>query len=75
MRSQLDTRKAQLREQLREARQWLDDHGSTRAAYVERYGAASNPNHYGDGGEAIYAADVAEVERLEAALARLTEPS
>ncbi len=37
--------------------QWMQEHGSTIVGYVMRYGAASEPNHYGDGGEAIFAAD------------------
>jgi hypothetical protein len=45
--------------------QWIDAHGSTRLGYVRHYGTAREAKHYGDGGEAIYAADVAELRRLE----------
>jgi hypothetical protein len=38
---------------------WFIDHGGCKAAYVERYGSANDPNHYGNGGEAIYEADAA----------------
>lgn len=42
---------------------WIRDHGGNLAGYVERYGSKDDPEHYGDGGEAIYAADLAEYER------------
>lgn len=45
---------------------WFAEHGGSLAAYVERYGSAADPEHYGDGGEAIYAADLAAVQRREA---------
>jgi hypothetical protein len=48
----------------------MTDHGSTLAGYVRCYGAADSPDHYGDGGEAIHAADKAELDRLRAVLAR-----
>lgn len=48
-------------------RKWFEDHGGTLSAYVARYGAAADPDRYGDGGEAIYAADLAAVKRCEAA--------
>ncbi len=51
--------------------QWLDDqskwiasHGGDLAGYVRRYGSVNEPLHYGDGGEAIYAADIGAMERL-----------
>jgi hypothetical protein len=50
-----------------EAQRWLDDHGGTLAGYVARYGSASDPDHYGSGGEAIYAADLAALNRARAA--------
>ena len=43
---------------------WVKDHGETLAGYVKRYGSAADANHYGDGGEAIYAADKAELDFL-----------
>ena len=47
-------------------RQWIETHGATLSGYVARYGSAEDPEKYGDGGEAIYAADLAELRRLEA---------
>ena len=38
-------------------RAWIDEHGGGLAGYVARYGSISDPNHYGNGGEAIYQAD------------------
>ena len=47
------------------AKKWLEDHGGDLAGYIERYGSKDDPNHYGNGGEAIFAADLAELKRLE----------
>jgi hypothetical protein len=52
-------------------RQWLEEHGSTEAGYVARYGSRQDPGHYGSGGEAIYAADLKAVQRAEAIVDRL----
>lgn len=43
---------------------WILEHGSTRAGYIARYGAANDPNKYGNGGEAIYAADAGYLAKL-----------
>lgn len=43
---------------------WMNSCGGNLAGYVRRYGSANHPSHYGDGGEAIYAADKAELVRL-----------
>lgn len=43
---------------------WIETHGRTEAGYVRRYGAANDPEKYGDGGEAIYAADVRALNNL-----------
>jgi hypothetical protein len=42
--------------------EWVAQHGGNEAAYVKRYGSASDPDHYGNGGEAIYAADKAALD-------------
>jgi len=52
-------RLAFLRKQIDEQKNWIADHGGNLAGYVMRYGSASDPKHYGDGGEAIYMADTA----------------
>ena len=36
---------------------WFEDHGGCLSGYVERYGSKDDPNHYGNGGEAIFKAD------------------
>ena len=46
---------------------WFDDRGGCKAAYVERYGSVDDPDHYGDGGEAIYEADVAALRQAHCA--------
>ena len=44
-------------------RRWIAEHGGDRAGYIARYGDA------GDGGEAIYEADAAELHKLTTAYA------
>jgi hypothetical protein len=46
-----------------EQQKWVHDHGATVVGYVIRYGSKNDPDHYGNGGEAIYAADIAELHR------------
>lgn len=57
--------------------QWIDKCGGDEAGYVKRYGAASDPQHYGSGGEAIFKADhdaliklIEEASRYRPRLAR-----
>ena len=45
-------------------RRWIVDCGGSLAGYIKRYGAKDDPCRYGDGGEAIYNADMAELTRL-----------
>jgi hypothetical protein len=47
---------------------WIEEHGGSLAGYVERYGSIDDPKHYGDGGEAIYAADAGALRRYELGL-------
>lgn len=61
---------AALDRRIREQRQWIAEHGGDLYGYIRRYGAASDPEHYGDGGEAIYLADKAALDRLLAQAAR-----
>jgi hypothetical protein len=60
MSRQLDKLAAQIAAQDK----WIEQCGGTLAGYIARYGSASEPNHYGDGGEAIYAADYGTLQRL-----------
>jgi hypothetical protein len=41
-------------------RRWIETHGRDEAGYVARYGDSNAPeeSRYGDGGQAIYAADM-----------------
>jgi hypothetical protein len=56
---------ADLRARLDAQRRWVTEHGGDLQGYVERYGSGDDATHYGDGGEAIYAADIAALRRLE----------
>ena len=40
------------------------EHGRNLEGYVARYGSIHTPERYGNGGEAIYEADLAELKRL-----------
>lgn len=52
------------RKSVAEQVQWIAEHGGSLAGYVERYGSANDAEHHGDGGEAIYFADLNELARL-----------
>lgn len=43
---------------------WIFDHGLHEEGYVLRYGSKNSASRYGNGGEAIYAADMAEFTKL-----------
>ncbi len=51
--------------QSRFQRNWYNDHGGCLSAYVERYGSADSPNHFGNGGEAIHQADFNALRHAE----------
>jgi hypothetical protein len=51
--------------------QWIADHGENLLGYIERYGSANDATKYGDGGEAIYAADIATLNKLREQLRSL----
>lgn len=57
MRKPLDTH-------ISEQRKWIQEHGNNRHGYVLRYGSAKDEVHYGEGGEAIYEADLAHLNFL-----------
>ena len=50
---------------IEDQKRWIQEHGGSLAGYAMRYGSAQDPIHYGDGGEAIFAADMAGLRRLE----------
>jgi hypothetical protein len=53
-----------IQQAIQEQINWIHAHGRDLNGYVDKYGKADDPNKYGNGGEAIYEADVAELERL-----------
>lgn len=57
---------AKIQQRIREQIKWIEEHGGSRAGYILRYGSKHDPEHYGDGGEAIWDADRIELERLRA---------
>ena len=46
-----------------EQMKWIASCGGSRAGYIKKYGSSSDPDHHGDGGEAIFDADQAELRR------------
>jgi len=44
---------------------WIEEHGGSLTGYIARYGSRDDPGHYGNGGEAIFEADMAELTRRE----------
>lgn len=61
---------ALIQRQIVDQRKWVDDHGGCRAAYVDRYGEPGSAHCYGNGGSAIYDADMGELCRLEKLMPR-----
>jgi hypothetical protein len=59
--------KKSLGQQIAEQQDWIAAHGGDLIGYVARYGSKDDAQHYGDGGELIYAADLAALRRLEGA--------
>lgn len=57
---------------LAEEWRWFRSHGGSLEAYVQRYGSATDPNCFGNGGEAIYQADVDALKRKIRKLAGMT---
>ena len=65
--------RAAAQNRLNDQRKWIDSHGQSLAGYVLRYGDSDAPvaERQGDGGQKIYAADMAELHKLEAAVVAL----
>ena len=51
--------------EIRSQQRWIREHGETLAGYVDHYGSKHDAEHYGDGGEAIYKADLEALLRLQ----------
>lgn len=54
---------ASIEKLIADQREWIESRGGNVLGYVDFYGAAGDPDAYGDGGEAIYAADKAALDR------------
>lgn len=57
-------KKVPITEHIATQRKWMQKCGGNRAGYILNYGSVRDENHSGDGGEAIFAADQAELDRL-----------
>lgn len=57
-------RKTTIYDLIQAQEQWIMEHGRNLEGYVARYGSIHTPERYGNGGEAIYEADLAELKRL-----------
>lgn len=57
-------KREQLEHQLASQRQWIEEHGGCKSGYIAHYGSVEDEEHYGDGGEAIWAADHAALQAL-----------
>lgn len=57
-----------------EQEEWIVAHGGDRGGYIARYGSVNDPDHYGDGGENIYAADLQRLREAQANLLRVSHP-
>lgn len=62
------------RDRLHTEEEWVAEHGGTLDAYVARYGSITEEPHYGNGGEAIFAADQAALDRARADVAAEEKP-
>ena len=58
------TKRKTLDAYIEEQRQWIARCGGNLLGYTLNYGSKDDPNHSGDGAEAIYAADRGELDRL-----------
>lgn len=44
---------------------WIRERGDTIDGYIDRYGSLTNAQHYGNGGELIYVADIVALRNLD----------
>jgi hypothetical protein len=64
----------QARKDVQNQEKWIEQCGGTRWGYIQNYGAADDPGKHGDGGEAIYEADTAELRKRVARRDRMRHP-
>lgn len=67
-----EPRRAFLQRQVDEQRQWIERCGGDLLGYIAHYGDPGLERCYGNGGTQIYAADKAELDRIERDLALLS---
>ena len=66
------TKSEHLAQEIVDQERWLIDRGASREGYVEYYGSRNDPEHYGEGGEAIFLADVECYAKLQALYQKMT---
>lgn len=54
-----------------EQKKWIEDHGSDEAGYIAHYGVPGTSRCYGNGGKAIYKADLDALRAFEAQMTTL----
>lgn len=60
--------------EINEQREWIEQCGASLLGYLRRYGDASkDKNFYGNGGRAIYDADITALRKLQKELDKLNE--
>jgi hypothetical protein len=52
---------------------WITQCGGNLTGYIEKYGRAADPEHFGNGGEAIFKADMDELRKREQRARALAE--
>lgn len=57
-----------LRERIADQENWIQSCGGTLEKYVKRNGKGTDPNRHGDGGEAIWMADINALSQLRSEL-------
>lgn len=60
-----DSRAEQKQRLIAEQKQWIEQCGGTLEGYIQRYGSKNDDEFFGAGGEEIYAADIAQLARLQ----------
>lgn len=60
-----DSREEQKQRLIAEQKAWIEQCGGDLIGYIKRYGSNRDEDFFGSGGEAIYAADIAQLARLE----------
>lgn len=67
------TKVAWLEKEIVDQKKWIAEHGGDLVGYVRHYGSKNDADHFGDGGEAIYAADMNHLTAMETRYQKLTQ--